>query len=358
VQGNEDRPNSSPSETVFQNLQSIDKLLLPPKSTAETISTIYRCIECSELYHYRNVLKKHVEKGHLPDPLPLTCVCGRLVCSRDEYLLCFSNHCMDKANLTATEGEDMQDSAYWVVSDSQRRTLENVMGSFISRINQRFPGLAHKLIQRLARSQLRQFGRVIGNMKEHAQALEPDSCQAGDLCFLKSLPSLIVGASQDKAIINAPSFSSTLAKLPAVFECPYCLQIRVFKSTSQWRDHIFEDMQLFDCTFPDCNGCLNQKRWLRHVSEVHHQSDRKWVCKHADCTFSTYRKENMCLHLVRHTGTCRLDTDSEHRYIHDKDKGPCCFCGNFSRTLKGLRNHLMEHMSHITEILLGPDGEL
>jgi hypothetical protein len=62
-------------------------------------------------------------------------------------------------------------------------------------------------------------------MKEHAQMLEPDSCQAGDLCFLKNLPSLIIGASQDKAIINAPSFLSTLAKLPAVFECLYCLQI-------------------------------------------------------------------------------------------------------------------------------------
>ncbi|EDP47908.1 C2H2 finger domain protein [Aspergillus fumigatus A1163] len=318
--GNEDKPNSSPSEAVFQELQSIDKLLLPPKSTAETISTIFRCIVCSQLYHYRNTLKNHVKNGHLPHPLPLTCVCGRLVCSRDEYLLCFSNHCMDEANRTATEREDMKDSEYWVPSDLQRRTLENIMGSFISRIKQEFPGLALKLIQRFARSQLRQFGRVIGNMKEHAQALELDSCQAGDMCFLKSLPSLVVGASQCKAIINAPSLASTLAKLPAVFECPYCLQIRVFNSTSQWRDHICEDMQLSDCTFADCNGCLNQRQWFRHVSEVHHQSDRE--------------------------------------YISDKDKGPCCFCGNFSRTLKGLREHLKQHMSHITEILLKPDGEL
>jgi hypothetical protein len=132
VQGNEDRPNSLPSETVFQNLQSIDKLLLPPKLTAETISMIYRCIKCSKLYHYRNILKKHVEKGHLPDLLPLTCVYGWLVCSWDKYLLCFSNHCMDEANLTMIEGEDMQDSAYCIALDSQRYILKNIIGSFIS----------------------------------------------------------------------------------------------------------------------------------------------------------------------------------------------------------------------------------
>ncbi|KAF5861115.1 hypothetical protein ETB97_000626 [Aspergillus alliaceus] len=196
AQGNEDKPNGSSSEAIFQDLLSIDKLLIPPKSKPETVSTIYICITCYELYRYRNILKKHVENGHLPDRLPPTCVCGRLVCSRDEYLLCFSNHCMDEANRTAMEGEDMQDSAYWTASDSQRRTLENIMGSFISRINQEFPGLAHKLIHRLARAQLRHFGRVIGNMKEHAQALGPDHCQAGDRCFLKSLPSLIVKTSQ------------------------------------------------------------------------------------------------------------------------------------------------------------------
>jgi hypothetical protein len=263
---------------------------------------------------------------------------------------------VDAANNITIEGEHMQDSVGWAASAPQHRTLEETIESFISQIKQEFPLLAHTLIDRLARAQLRQFGSVIENMKQHARAVEHNPCKAGNHCFVKSLPSLIVGASQNRAIINAPSFSSSLAKLPAKLECPYCLQIRVFRTTSQWRDHIHEDMQLFDCTFSGCNGCLNQTQWFRHVSEVHHQADKEWKCKRPGCKFSTYRKENMCLHLVRHTGA-RLDTDSEHRYI-DKNKGPCCFCDFSSRTLKDLRKHLKEHMSHITLILLGPDGEL
>lgn len=249
----------------------------------------------------------------------------------------------------------MHDSVGWAASAPQHRTLEKTIESFISQIKQEFPLLAHTLIDRLARAQLRQFGSVIKNMKQHARAVEHNPCKAGNHCFVKILPSLIVGASQNRAIIDAPPFSSSLANLPATFECPYCLKTRVFKTTLQWRDHIREDMQLFDCTFLGCNGCMNRTQWFRHVTEVHHQSEKEWRCKRPGCKFSTYRKEKISQHLFRETRMPPRDTDSELKHINNRDKGPCCFCGDSSRTLKDLRNHLEEHMNHITLILLGLD---
>ncbi|BDD62969.1 hypothetical protein MAP00_007920 [Monascus purpureus] len=212
-------PSPPPAAPIFQNLLPISKLLIPAKKSSP--NTTYRCTECHRIYRKRASFQYHIGKDHLhiypvksnsqPKPLPpLTCICGRLVCSWKEYLLCFSNHCCG-------EWRARTDSDHLLL-----HALEETIGSFRTRINQEFPSLTHDLVDRLARAQLRQFGCVIENIRKHAQRAVHHGCN--EYCFSKSLPHEVADASRG-------SFTSTfflsLDKLSGIFECPCCLQVKV-----------------------------------------------------------------------------------------------------------------------------------
>jgi hypothetical protein len=263
---------------------------------------------------------------------PLTCICGRLVCSWKEYLLCFSNHCC---------------SEWRALTDSDRlllRALEESIGSFRSRINQEFPKLTHELVDRLARAQLRQFGCVIENIGKHAQRAVHHGCN--EYCFTKSLPHEVVDAFRGS--FTSPFFLFP-DKLSGIFECPCCLQVKV--NTPY---HIREHMQFFICMFPGCSSTFTDKiRWFHHVRRVHRQSKKWWECEL--CEYDTYWEQCMREHLVRShklsTSAVQLALTSNCRYDADKViEQPCYFCHNLY-TCEGLRDHLIEHMEHITSLL-------
>ncbi|KAF7166809.1 hypothetical protein CNMCM6106_002507 [Aspergillus hiratsukae] len=251
AQGNEDKPNSSRSEAIFQDLLSIAKLLIPSKSTPETSlpNTKYKCIKCSGQYSSRFTLRRHFETTHLLR-IWFTCPeCPSFRAFEEDEL---RNHvtyfhfrgltqddidaCSNPVVPPVTLEEHMQDPTRRAVTapDPQLRTLEQTLDSFKSRIIQEFPKLTPSLVDRLARAQLRRFGIVVENMENHAADL--GSCKAGDGCFTKSLPSQIIKASQGRTIITTP-YSLPLEKLPSKFECPYCLQIQEIRTSLDWRDH-------------------------------------------------------------------------------------------------------------------------
>ncbi|KAB8074382.1 hypothetical protein BDV29DRAFT_191063 [Aspergillus leporis] len=284
-------PSPPAATPIFQDLLPIAKLLLPPECPPKTSSpnTTYKCIACYRIYRKRASLQYHIGTVHLPiyptKPWPpLTCVCGRLVCSWNENLLCFSNHCC---------GE------WRALTDSDRlflRALEQTIDSFRSRINQEFPRLTHELVDRLARAQLRQFGRVIENIGKHAQTAVHNGCNK--YCFMNSLPREVVDAFRGR--FTSPFFLSSLSLDKLSVNTPY---------------HIRAHMQFLICMHPGCTSTfINKTGWFHHVSRLHRQS----------CN-------------------CRYNADKDIKQI-------CYFCDTLY-TCEGLGDHLTEHMKHITSLL-------
>jgi hypothetical protein len=247
--------------------------------------------------------------------------------------LCFSNHCC---------GE------WRVLTDSDRlflRALEQTIDSFRSRINQEFPRLTHELVDRLARAQLRQFGRVIENIGKHAQTAVHNGCNK--YCFMNSLPREVVDAFRGR--FTSPFFLSSLSldKLSGMFECPCCLQVKV-----NTPHHIRAHMQFLICMHPGCTSIfINKTGWFHHVSRLHRQS--WWGC--GLCDYDTNWEQCMREHLFRShelsPSEVQLALTSNCRYNADKDiKQICYFCDTLY-TCEGLGDHLTEHMKHITSLL-------
>ncbi|KAH6880725.1 hypothetical protein B0T10DRAFT_411738, partial [Thelonectria olida] len=60
-------------------------------------------------------------------------------------------------------------------------------------------------------------------------------------------------------------------------ECPLCRTIQKFRQNSDWRRHIFTDLQPYVCTFEGCSQGLFKTRheWFRHEMDSHR---REWHC--------------------------------------------------------------------------------
>ena len=65
------------------------------------------------------------------------------------------------------------------------------------------------------------------------------------------------------------------------FECPYCYVVISANTTHAWRKHVFEDLQPYVCTVPDCPTPAtlfsSSRAWSRHLQESHQQ--RWYTCK-------------------------------------------------------------------------------
>lgn len=248
--------------------------------------------------------------------------------------MCLSNHCCGEWRTLA--GSDRL----------LLHALEQTIGSFRSRINQEFPRLTHELVDRLARAQLRQLGCVIENIGEHAQRALQHGCS--EYCFTNRLPSEFVN--NFRGSFTSPFFlASSLDKLSGTFECPCCLQVKVNAPY-----HIRAHMQFFICMLPGCSTTFTDKTgWFYHVCSVHRQSKKWWKCEL--CEYDTYwgrcmRDHLLCSHELS-TSEVQFALTKNCRYDADKViKQPCYFCHNLY-TCEGLRDHLVEHMKHITSLL-------
>ncbi|KAL2824517.1 hypothetical protein BDW59DRAFT_85681 [Aspergillus cavernicola] len=309
---------------------------------------------------------------------------------------------------------------------------------FQTQILQLNPRLAPALVERFAHEQVRRYRRLIDIKQTHGRDVSQRKCKAGKFCFAldgqaRLLPPRASAQDGDthtqfqipgrgeteespealgeNTIATAqfppgvPYPPSQVKILPAEFECTVCFHVKKFQKPSDWTKHIYEDVQPFTCTFPDCTDPKSFKRkadWVRHESERHRQLEW-WECSFADCRHKCYRKDNFVQHLVREhklpepkikkskkrgsagrgqnepitpemqqeinreqevnrlwelVDSCRYDTTKSPR------EEPCRFCGNVCTNWKKLTVHLAKHMEQMAIPILGlveerdflPDG--
>ncbi|KAL4752658.1 hypothetical protein BDW72DRAFT_61059 [Aspergillus terricola var. indicus] len=298
---------------------------------------------------------------------------------------------------------------------------------FKTQILQLNPRIEPALIDRFAHEQVRRYKRLIEIKQTHAHGVNRGECKAGKFCFAlggtaKLLPPRVSAQDGDShtqfqipgrgekeespedigetTIATAqfppgvPYPPPQVKLLPAEFECTVCYQVKKFQKPSDWTKHIYEDVQPFTCTFPDCTDPKSFKRkadWVRHESERHRQLEW-WECSFADCRHKCHRKDNFVQHLVREhkmpepkvkksknkelSGGGRNDpaslevqeeinrereinklwklVDSCHfETARNPREEPCRFCGNVCTNWKKLTVHLAKHMEQLAIPILG-----
>ncbi|KAL4883645.1 hypothetical protein BJY04DRAFT_206253 [Aspergillus karnatakaensis] len=287
------------------------------------------------------------------------------------------------------------------------------------------PRLSPALVERFAHEQVRRYKRLIEVKQTHARDVGHGKCKAGKFCLsLGGEPKLLPprpsaqdadsftqfqipgrgeaeeGPDGETTIALAqfppgvPQPPSQVTLLPAEFECMVCFHVKKFQKPSDWTKHIYEDVQPFTCTFPECTDPKSFKRkadWVRHESERHRQLEW-WECNFADCRHKCYRKDNFVQHLVREhklpepkvkkSKTRRssgrgpndpitpemqeeINREQEVKQLwdlvegcrHDTTKSPreepCRFCGNVCTNWKKLTVHLAKHMEQMAIPILG-----
>ncbi|CBF84857.1 hypothetical protein AN1437.2 [Aspergillus nidulans FGSC A4] len=288
------------------------------------------------------------------------------------------------------------------------------------------PRIEPALIDRFAHEQVRRYKRLIEIKQTHARDVNHRKCKAGKFCFAlggtaKLLPPRLSaqdGDSHTQFQIPRPGEEEESSEdlgettmlahfpqgvphpppqvklLPAEFECMVCYHVKKFQKPSDWTKHIYEDVQPFTCTFPDCTDPKSFKRkadWVRHESERHRQLEW-WECSLADCRHKCYRKDNFVQHLVREhkmpepkvkkprnrelsdgasndptslevqeeinrereiNGLWKLVESCHFETARNPREEPCRFCGNVCTNWKKLTVHLAKHMEQLAIPILG-----
>ncbi|KAL2869961.1 putative C2H2 finger domain protein [Aspergillus lucknowensis] len=302
---------------------------------------------------------------------------------------------------------------------------------FRKQIIQLNPRLAPALVDRFSHEQVRRYRRLVDIKQAHARDVTHGKCKAGKFCFAqggqaKLLPPRASAQDADahtqfqipgrgdteespealgETTIATAQFPpgvpyppSQVNLLPAEFECTVCFHVKKFQKPSDWTKHIYEDVQPFTCTFPNCTDPKSFKRkadWVRHESERHRQLEW-WECSFSDCRHKCYRKDNFVQHLVRehkaqepkvkksrNRGTAgrgpsglitpeiqeEINREREVKLLwdlvescrHETTKNPreepCRFCGNVCTNWKKLTAHLAKHMEQMAIPILGLVGE-
>ncbi|KAJ5675830.1 hypothetical protein N7462_008727 [Penicillium macrosclerotiorum] len=267
---------------------------------------------------------------------------------------------------------------------------------FKAQIMQLNPRLDPALIHRFAHEQVRRYRKLVEYQQKHAAAVAKGSCKSGKFCFAlggqatllqqrKTATDTESGQTQfritdlsqgrDQSYVLGEG-AVAAAQFPLASPCllsPGSLLVKTFQKPSDWSKHIFEDVQPFTCTWPDCTEPKSFKRkadWVRHESERHRQLEW-WTCSYAECSHTCVRKNNFIQHLVREhkmpepkgkemkgsTGVdgssrefdrlWRMVEECRHETENTPAQEPCRFCGNNCGTWKKLTVHLGKHMEQL-----------
>ncbi|EAW09016.1 Pfs domain protein [Aspergillus clavatus NRRL 1] len=276
------------------------------------------------------------------------------------------------------------------------------------------PGLEPALADRFAKEQVYRFKRLTKAAIDHAEAVINKTCSAGRLCFAQGGEAVMLASSnglhesegvltqsqttRHGALVTPAQFPLDVPMppvkgLPAEFECPICFKVKRFYNPSHWTEHVYEDIQPFTCTFPDCSNIKTFKRkvdWIRHENEWHRKLEW-WLCPFPDCHHTCYRKDNFVQHLVREhkvrspkrkvpniedggsiSPQDPFAPDAQDQNIHEEeskrlwelvekchcetqrasDEEPCRFCGKICASWGKLSDHLADHLVQLALLVL------
>ncbi|KPM41492.1 hypothetical protein AK830_g5087 [Neonectria ditissima] len=143
------------------------------------------------------------------------------------------------------------------------------------------------------------------------------------------------------------------------FECPVCRVIQNVANRSEWKKHVFSDLQPYVCTFEDCLPDIFSSRseWFQHELDTHR---RKWHCSICSKPGSIFESAKA---LERHFDTAHageITANQMHvmlqaceRPLKYFDASSCPLCNDWKPRVQGIENtkefgrHLARHLQQI-----------
>ncbi|KAK1715756.1 hypothetical protein BDP67DRAFT_286316 [Colletotrichum lupini] len=136
------------------------------------------------------------------------------------------------------------------------------------------------------------------------------------------------------------------------FTCPYCHVLCPKQDTKgrHWRDHILQDLQPYQCTYPDCRSAdvlfTSKDSWIDHESQDHR---RVWRCSEHPDLFKSM--EDITHHFeVSHTTlrTTQVQEILKHAHSITQDlRTECPFCQSSGPFEEDLISHMASHMERL-----------
>ncbi|KAH8650454.1 hypothetical protein BGZ61DRAFT_487849 [Ilyonectria robusta] len=162
-------------------------------------------------------------------------------------------------------------------------------------------------------------------------------------------------------------FKSVPLKYSEYVECPLCRTIQIFHKNSDWRRHVFTDLQPYVCTFEECSPGLFRTRheWFIHEMDSHR---REWHCPKCHTKVDSQAK------LRSHFGTSHTNDIAKSqiepllnmcdRPIQHFAPGSCLLCDswdpepNTASNSQDFCKHLAQHLQQLalTAIPLNIEG--
>lgn len=232
---------------------------------------------------------------------------------------------------------------------------EPTLEGFKEQIRALNPHIEPFLAQRLAEGQVKRYNRLLNIHVEHEMTARSGNCLSGKFCaalgtYVKYLESGGHGIQWPRTNRPTPAY---LTKFPFKGECDLCFEVKTFSKPSAWTKHSREDLQPFQCTFPECetitSNFVRKCDWVRHENERHRHLE-SWKCQQVDCGHMCHRKDNFLQHLIREHKLIRCDEliDAAHENTsRTPAQEPCRFCGHVSSSWSGHSRHLARHLEQI-----------
>ncbi|KAK1518382.1 hypothetical protein CABS01_05916 [Colletotrichum abscissum] len=136
------------------------------------------------------------------------------------------------------------------------------------------------------------------------------------------------------------------------FTCPYCHVLCPKQDTKgrHWRDHIMQDLQPYQCTYPDCRSAdvlfTSKDSWIDHESQDHR---RVWRCSEHPDLFKSMEEITHHFELSHTTlGTAQVQEISKHAHSITQDlRTECPFCQSSGPFEEDLTSHMASHMERL-----------
>ena len=150
------------------------------------------------------------------------------------------------------------------------------------------------------------------------------------------------------------------------FRCTVCgeKQKDIINQT-EWKKHVFADLQPYICTFQDCKGGIDsfatRKAWADHEFSVH-RTTKTWLCNDCAARFSSkasYREHAYSSHgnvLMRNQLEALVN--SAETMIGPSEDNLCPFCSeNPGTKSRAFAMHVGRHMEEVALAVLPRDSE-
>ncbi|KAH7393830.1 hypothetical protein DE146DRAFT_107911 [Phaeosphaeria sp. MPI-PUGE-AT-0046c] len=119
-------------------------------------------------------------------------------------------------------------------------------------------------------------GRITSQM-----LIAEDDSDAGSVArSYTTISRSVAGDLDSSAISRIPKLDDLRTDSKKEFECPFCYQVKKFKSERAWKQHVFSDLRTYVCTFPSCDSSYfnDMNDWFRHELQCHRIEYRCHLC--------------------------------------------------------------------------------